>query len=169
MQTKIVLKTKDDKTQVEFKPELNNETFVSLVNNALNSMPSALLHLYATLPVLRPACKEEQMAHVYVFNEGDKGVVENNLYKYRKHLYETTAAVFSSVLTTAFPDIEYINNCAQYNQTFCMEHNEEEVAERTKEVEEVTKYVRDNFDEIVKSLVEDESHVEEESAGDVQE
>ena len=50
-----------------------------------------------------------------------------------------------------------------------MEHNEEEVAERTKEVEEVTKYVRDNFDEIVKSLVEDESHVEEESAGDVQE
>ena len=47
--------------------------------------------------------------NTYCILEKTIKLIENNLYKYRKHLYETTAAVFSSVLTTAFPDIEYIN------------------------------------------------------------
>lgn len=154
---KIILETDDTSSQVTFDPNLEENTFVEHVNAALNCIPNLLLQLYAHIPLLRPACAEEQMNHVYVFNEGDKGKVENDLYKYRKHIYDATVSVFSQVLTTAFPDVEYIDRCRFYQQEYINDHTKEEVAEYTAKIEEVTNYVRTNFEDIIKSMVEEEN------------
>jgi len=156
MDTKIILELKDDNANIAYEPALDSESFVAYVNNALNTMPNALLNMFATIPVLRPASSREQEIHAYVFNEGERGEMENNLYKYRKHLYDTTAAVFSELLATAFPDIEYIESCKSYQQEFCMTHDEFETKEYVESVEEVTAYVRENFEEVLKEVIEDD-------------
>ena len=155
METKIILTVKDEEASVEFEPALGNENFIHYVNSALNCMPKALLHIFSTLPLLRPASSKEQTVHAYVFNEGDLGETENKLYKYRKQLYDTTVAVFSQLLSTAFPDIEYIEVCKQYQQTYCVEHSPEEVEAYKKELEDVAKYIRENFEEVLKEVSED--------------
>lgn len=161
MDTKIILELKEDNAGVSYEPALSPELFVHFINNALNTMPNALLNMFTSIPLLRPACTQEQENHVYVFNEGDRGELENNLYKYRKHLYDTTAAVFSELLSTAFPDIEYIEQCKQYQQEFCVSHDELEVAEYQEQIHEVTDYVRNNFEEVLKEVLgEDEQETE---------
>ena len=160
MDTKIVLELKDDKANISYEPAIENETFAAYVNNALNTMPNALLNMFSTIPVLRPACEREKETRTYVFNEGERGEVENNLYKYRKHLYDVTAAVFSEMLAAAFPDIEYIEGCKHYQQDFCMTHGEEEVKEYAESVNEVVAYVRENFEEILKEVTEDDEQQE---------
>lgn len=161
METKIVLSLVEDKVNVSFEPTLDKDSFIQHVNVALNSMPSALLNMFATVPLLRPACDRERDAHIYVFAEGEHGEVENNLYKYRKHLYDTTAAVFSNLLATAFPDIEYIEGCKQYQQEFCMAHNADEVKEFIENTADVTAYVREHMEEIIKEVMSDETEPEE--------
>lgn len=161
MDTKITLELKEDKSKVEYEPELSAETFVPLINTALNTMPNSLLQMFSTIPLLRPACAREYTSHTYVFSEGERGKVENDLYKYRKHLYDTTAAIFSEVLSAAFPDIEYIETCRQYQQEYCMTHNEEETKEFMNEVNEVVTYVRENFDEVLKEVTEHDEQKEE--------
>lgn len=156
MDTKITLELKDGSANIAYEPALETDSFVPYINNALNTMPNALLNMYASIPLLRPASECEKEVHAYVFNEGERGEIENNLYKYRKHLYDTTAAVFSELLATAFPDIEYIENCKHYQQEFCMSHDEFEVKEYAQSVEEVTTYVRENFDKILEEVTEDD-------------
>lgn len=158
MNSKINLKVNKDKPSIQFVPPLDTDSFVHHVNNALNTMPTALLQMYATIPVLRPATAREKEAHCYVFNEGEKGEVENRLYKYRKDIYDFTAAVFSKLLAEAFPDIEYIEGCKQYQQNYCMDHTEEESNAYKNIVEEVSKYVRENFEEVLKEVTD---HVQE--------
>ena len=158
METKIILEVNDEGSSVHFEPALDAETFVAHVNSALNTMPNALMNIFANVPLLRPASEREREAHIYVFNEGEQGEVENRLYKYRKHLYDATGAVFSQLLTTAFPDIEYIEGCKAYQQDYCM--NVEAAEEYKKTVEEVTAYVREHFDEIIKEVEGDESDVQ---------
>lgn len=156
MDTKIILEIKDGNSGVSFEPALGQDTFIMHVNNALNTMPNALLNIFSTVPVLRPACAREQEVHAYVFNEGERGEMENNLYKYRKHLYDTTAAVFSELLATAFPDIEYIEGCKQYQQEFCISHDEFDTKEYAETVAEVTAYVREHFDEVLKEVLDND-------------
>ena len=154
MDTKIILTVKDEEASVEYSPALSAENFIPYVNSALNCMPKALLNIFSTIPLLRPASSKEQAAHAYVFNEGELGETENKLYKYRKQLYDTTVAVFSQLLSTAFPDIEYIEICKRFQQNYCMEHSEEEVATYKKELEDLTTFVRENFQEILKEVSE---------------
>lgn len=156
MESKIILELKDSGANVSYEPELEQSSFASHINNALNTMPHALLQMFATIPVLRPACDQEHEAHTYVFNEGERGDTENKLYKYRKNLYDQTAAIFSELLATAFPDIEYIEGCRNYQQEFCMTHNEEETKAYLEEINKVVAYVRENFDEVLKNLIEEE-------------
>lgn len=156
MDTKITLEIKDSKSKIAFKPTLDNESFVPLINNALNTMPQALLNLLITVPILRPACALEKEHNIYVFQEGDQGKVENDIYKYRKHLYSSIAAVFSQLLSTAFPDIEYIESCKQYQQSFCLDHTEEEVKEYHSKIDDIVKHIRENFDEVLKEVTSDE-------------
>ena len=164
MDTKITLQVKGGKPNIKFTPSVNNETFVPTLNNALNTMPQALLNVLTLVPILRPASSLEQEHKVYVFSEGERGKVENDLYKYRKHLYDSIAAVFSQLLTTAFPDIEYIEGCKQYQQEYCATHTLEESEMFKKEVEEVTKYVREHFDEILAEVSEQDEQEEETNA-----
>lgn len=152
MESKIILSLTDDKVGVSFEPTLDNESYVTHMNTVLNGAPQALLNLYATVPLLRPACDQERDAHTYVFADGEDGKVENELYKYRKHLYDTTASVFSQLLTAAFPDIEYIEGCKNYQQEFCMSHSEDEVQAYQDEVQAVTTYVRENMEELIKEV-----------------
>ena len=165
MDTKIILEVKEGNASVAFEPGLSPDNFVAHLNNALNTIPNMLLNMFATIPLLRPACDREHESHVYVFSEGERGEAENNLYKYRKHLYDTVASVFGQLLSTAFPDIEFIEACKQSQQEYCMTHNEEERAEHNKQIEEVVKYVRDNFDELLKQITEEgeSSETEEET------
>lgn len=156
MDTKITLELKDNNANISYEPALESESFVAYINNALNTMPNALLNMFASIPLLRPACEREKEIHTYVFNEGERGEMENNLYKYRKHLYETTAAVFSELLSTAFPDIEYIESCKHYQQEFCMTHDEFDTKEYTEAVNEVVTYVRENFEEVLKEVTEND-------------
>lgn len=160
METKIILELTENKANINFEPALNeSESFVAYFNNALNTMPNALLNILTMVPILRPACTREQEVYTYVFNEGERGEIENNLYKYRKHLYDSIASVFSELLFTAFPDIEYIEKCKQYQQEFCMSHNEEDVKEYTELVSEVVDYVRSNFEEVLKEVMEQQEEV----------
>ena len=152
MDTLIKLEVKDSHSQVSFEPEVSQESFVHLFNNALNTVPGMFLNLLATIPLLRPVCDVEKEHNIYVFQEGEKGEYENNLYKYRKHLYDVMTAVFSELLTTAFADIEYIELCKKYHQDFCVTHTEEETEDHKKNVEEVTAFVRNNFDKILEEI-----------------
>ena len=156
MDSKIVLEVKEGQSSINFEPALSEESFIALINNALNTMPQALLNMLATVPILRPASNIEKEHKLYVFQDGDKGKMENDLYKYRRHLYEQVAAVFSQLLTTAFPDIEYIEGCKQHQQAYCMEHTEEEVAAYKVDVEGITSHVREHFDEILKEVIGDD-------------
>lgn len=156
MDSKIVLEVKEGQSGINFEPALSQESFIALINNALNTMPQALLNMLATVPILRPASNIEKEHKLYVFQDGDKGKMENDLYKYRKHLYEQVAAVFSQLLTAAFPDIEYIEGCKQHQQTYCMEHTEEEVKLYKADVEGIASHVRENFDEILKEVIGDD-------------
>lgn len=160
MDTKINLEIKEDKASINFEPALNQSTFVPLINNALNTMPQALLNMLTLVPILRPASNMEKEQKLYVFQDGEEGKVENDLYKYRKHLYDQIGAVFGQLLSTAFPDIEYIEGCKQHQQTFCMEHTEEEVKEYAKDVEKTTAYVREHFKEILEEVMSDDEEEE---------
>lgn len=154
MNTKITLEVKDQKPKIKYTPALDGTSFTHLLNNALNNMPQALANMLVSVPVLRPASAVEQEHKIYVFNEGHRGEVENNLYKYRKDLYDTIAAVFSQMLSTLFPDIEYIEGCKHYQQEYCMEHPDDEEHKRV--IEETTQYVREHFDEIIKEVLEND-------------
>ena len=102
MESKIILELNDNGANVSYEPELDQTSFASHVNNALNTMPHALLQMFATIPVLRPACDQEHEAHTYVFNEGERGDTENRLYKYRKNLYDQTAATSVTLIVESF-------------------------------------------------------------------
>jgi hypothetical protein len=153
MDVKIILETTEQETKVQFEPTLDSETFVPILNSALNAMPGALMAVFSKVPMLRPACLKEQENNMYVFQTDDKGKMENDLYKYRKGIYDATVAIFSQLLSAAFPDIEYIERCKAVQQEYCATHTEEEVKAYKENIESVVAYVRDNFEEILEELL----------------
>ena len=155
MDTKITLEVKNNKSKINYKPTLDEGSMNALLNNLLNNFPAALLNILVHVPMLRPACSEEKDNFTYVFLEGEKGETENKLYKYRKHMYNTLVSIFGQILSTAFPDIEYIESCEKYLQEFCVEHTPEEVAELKTKLAGVATYVRDNFEEVIKEITEE--------------
>lgn len=160
MDVKIILETTEKETKISFEPTLEADTFAPLVNGALNSMPAALVALFSKVPMLRPACAKEQENNLYVFLDDERGKAENDLYKYRKQLYDVIVSVLSQTLSAIFPDIEYIERCKAVQQEYCATHTEEEINEYKAHVEDVTKYVRDNFAEILKELMANEEKQE---------
>lgn len=154
METKITFSNEG----ITFDPVLDQSTAFKYIRDILEYIPELFLHVCANVPLLRPACPEEQEAHLYVFSDGERGEHENKLYKFRKDLYEAVSAVFSNILTTVFPDIEYIESCKLYQQEFCSTNDEDVVKEFKANAEEVTKYVRENFNEILKNLMEVEDN-----------
>lgn len=155
MDNKITISVKDDQVQVSYEPEIaiNNigEYFVTL----LNTLPATVLNVVMSMPMLRPVCEQERDAHVYVFRDGEEGEIENRLYKYRKDFYDKLSQTFSSILTAGFPDIEYIETCRAYQQQFITEASHEDYLDYLQKAEDVTNYVRENFDKIQEEFMEE--------------
>jgi hypothetical protein len=140
-----------------FEPPIENKEDIALqYRNLLSGLPNALMEILVNIPILRPACELERNNHVYVFNEGEEGEAENKIYKYRKECYDSLSALFASILTAAFPDVEYINACALYQQEYVADHSQEDVDAYKEEIKEVTEYVRSHMDEILKEVTGDE-------------
>jgi hypothetical protein len=145
---KILFKgnTKKNSVDVLFTPELK-ETELKDVQTLLNLLTAgthgAFIQLLAGMPMLRPASAEEREAHVYVF----KDELDNKNYKGRKHLYQQIKNIFEGVLKELFPDVEYVNACNDYQQDLAFEMNEEQAEEHKKEIEDLTKRVREALKE----------------------
>lgn len=151
---KFIINAEDlENVTIEMDPPLSDVASVWSASKLVLMVASQLLvDVLSEMPLLRPACEAEQSAHIYVFNEGKQGEAENALYKARKSLYDKLSSVIGVVLSSVFPDIEYINNCTQYGQNYCMDRSQEEIEEYAKEIEEVTNYVRTNFAEVLKEV-----------------
>lgn len=147
-------KTKDP--VVKFSPELDMQTATKHMQVFLDTFPQMLVDLVSNLyPMLRPVTEEERNAHVYVFLDGEQGEQENQIYRAKKHCYDILTQLFSSTLTALFPDVEYIIQCANYQQDFVFTHTDEEYEEYKKEVDAVTNYVRENISTIVSKMLDE--------------
>lgn len=147
-------KTKE--TVVTLNPKITPQNAKEHMQVFLDTFPQLLIDLVSNLyPMLRPVTEEERDAHIYVFLDGEKGEQENQIYRAKKHCYDVLTQLFSSTLTALFPDVEYIIQCANYQQEYMFSHTEEECDEYQKDVESITKYVRDNISVIIKEMVEE--------------
>lgn len=146
---KTILTSNEGKPAVRFSPVVKKENLSDHLSNLLDSLPIALLNLVVLFPMMRPPIEKERQAHIYVFQEGDEGAKENKLYKARKEIYDRMAALFSAILSTGFPDIEYIEGCAKYQQEFVIDDAPEDYDAYLKEIQAVTEYVREHYEEIL--------------------
>lgn len=158
MPTKITMSLDGTESKVRFTPKLTNENLGDYINTIVNVFPSACVNVLSQIPLLRPACDEERAVHVYVFQDSELGEGENRLFAMREKLYDALTAVFSTVLSTAFPDIEYIKQCKAYQQDFCTTHEDDERKEYLDQIEQVTRYVRQNLQELLKQIYEEEEN-----------
>lgn len=151
-----ILKNEKDGT-VTFTPSVTDATTVPFTELLINVLPTVIYSITSGIPMLRPAIEAEREQHVYVFRDGEAGELENNLYKYRKVLHDSIAAAINEALSTVFPDVQYIQSCAKYQQEFCAEHTEEEIKAYQETVKSLTNSVRENFNEIMESIYGEES------------
>lgn len=155
--SKIILSIDGDKASVEFTPEMKTPETTSIAyGNLMNNVPTMFLSVLSRLPLLRPVFPNEAALHTYVFREGEDGEKEQALLEYRKKCYKEVSAVFSQILSVAFPDVEYINACDAYKQDYVFDHSEQEVSEYHKDVEALAYDVRTNFDKYLKEVLTEE-------------
>ena len=157
MEFKIEILKNEKEGTVTFTPSVNDETTASFLELLISALPTVIYSATSGIPMLRPATEEERAQNIYVFREGEPGEYENRLYKYRKGLYDAIAAAINEGLSTVFPDVQYIQACARYQQDFCAEHTEEEVSEYQEVVEAITKSIRENFKEVMEKIYGEES------------
>lgn len=159
--SKIIITTEDLNTEVVYVPELNSDTAKELYNTALNGAYISLIEVLSNLlPVLRPAVEMERDNHVYIFREGEEGELENKLYQQRKSVYTALVSIFNTVLRTVFPDVEYIESCAQYQQHLSFEGAEADVKAFNENAAEVAVYVREHFSDIIKEVLDEGQEIE---------
>lgn len=152
MDLKIEILKNEKEGTVTFTPSVNDQTTASFTELLINALPTVIYSITSEIPMLRPATEDERAQNVYVFREGDPGKLENHLYKYRKGLHDAIAAAVNETLSTVFPDVQYIQACAKYQQDFCAEHTEEEIKAYQETVKSLTDSVRENFSEIMESI-----------------
>lgn len=137
---------------VEVTPEIDLTNFQEAYRLILDSLPALVLKVLQVVPMLRPPMDIERDNNLYVFQEGEQGVQENRLYDWRKASYTVLSSIFSTILSTAFPDIEYINECDNQHQSMLIDSEEgDEYLERVKQL---TTIVRERMDEYLKELYE---------------
>lgn len=146
---KTILTTKDGKPAVRYSPAIRMDNVGAHLSNILDSFPAALLNILGTFYMMRPPTEQERQANIYVFQEGDEGVKENNVYKNRKALYDRITALFSTILSMGFPDVEYIERCSKFQEQQSLDCTDEEHAERLEEIKRITEYVRIHYKEIL--------------------
>lgn len=156
MSIKLSINKKTKTPSVVFTPAITPENAKDHMQTLLDTFPQVLMDIVSNLyPMLRPVTEEERAAHVYVFLEGEQGEHENKIYRAKKYCYDILTQLFSSTLTALFPDIEYIIQCANYQQDFVFTHTDEEYEEYKKEVDAVTKYVRENISTIISKMLDE--------------
>lgn len=159
---KIIVSVEDNNVSINYEPELTAETakdfYMASVNGAYVTLIEVLSNL---LPVLRPATQLERDNNVYIFREGDAGVLENNLYKQRQSVYDSLVSVFNTILRTVFPDVEYIEHCKQFQQNLSFEGKEEDVNAFNEKAKEVAEYVRTNFNDLIKEVLDEGAEIAE--------
>ena len=156
MSINLSINKKTKTNAVKFTPEVSLENAKEHMQVLLDTFPQMLMDIVSNLyPMLRPVTEEERNAHVYVFLEGEQGEHENRVYRAKKACYDVLSQLFSSTLTALFPDIEYIIQCANYQQEYVFSHSEDEVDAYQKEIEDVTKYVRENISTIISKMIDE--------------
>lgn len=159
MDNKITISMKDQQVDISYEPEITIDNIGEHYAMLLSTLPATVLNVVMSMPMLRPVCEQERDAHIYVFRDGEEGEQENRLYKIRKQFYDQLAQVFGSILTAGFPDIEYIEACSAYQQQFITEASHDDYLEYLDKAEDVTNYVRENFDKIQEEIMEDAEDV----------
>lgn len=156
MSITLSVNKKTKESAVKLNPQITPQNAKEHMQVFLDTFPQLLMDLVSNLyPMLRPVTEEEKDAHIYVFLDGERGEQENQIYRAKKHCYDILTQLFSSTLTALFPDVEYIIQCANYQQEYMFTHSEEECDAYQRDVELVTKYVRDNIADIIKKFVEE--------------
>lgn len=156
MSIKLSINKKTKTPSVVFTPAITPENAKDHMQTLLDTFPQVLMDIVSSLyPMLRPVTEEERDAHIYVFLDGEQGEHENKIYRAKKYCYDILTQLFSSTLTALFPDIEYIIQCANYQQDYMFSHSEEECDEYQKEVETVTKYIRENISTIISKMLDE--------------
>lgn len=125
-------------TQVTFKPKPNKSNVANYVESLVNGTAHSLQTLLQGIRTLRPVTQEEQDANCYIF---ESEAIEKGLFRARKEIYDRFAEAFSTILSEAFPDIEYINACRAYYQEFVLEHTPEEIEEYQQQLEAIAKKI----------------------------
>lgn len=149
--TSVVFKTKDKHSTYKFTPTVTLDNSYEHLANIMTNFGNAVLHLsYLMLPMLRAASKEERDLHAYIYKSDDVKDEEHILYKARNQLYISMKDFFNAILTQAFPDIIYIDNCQDYQQRLSFEESDDlpDVKEYVSDVEKLTKLIRDNYSSI---------------------
>lgn len=158
MSINLSINKKTKTPAVKFTPDVSQTNAKEHMQVLLDTFPQMLMDIISNMyPMLRPVTEEERNAHAYVFLEGEEGELENKIYRAKKHCYDILTQLFSSTLTALFPDVEYIIQCANYHQDYVFSHSEDEVDAYQKEIEDVTKYVRENIKSIIEDMIEDMS------------
>lgn len=142
---KVNIKTnmKQKNINVDFHPALEDcslEDTQMLLNTLLQGIQVGLQKILYVAPPLRPPTEQEREAKIYVYVDEEE---DNALYKKRKMLYDSLNGVFTEVLRTSFPDIQYIEQCRNYQQELIFDMSSEEAAEYNEEIKAVSDEVRD--------------------------
>ena len=154
MSITLSVNKKTKEPAIKFNPPLTQENAKYAMQVFLDTIPQLIMDLVSNLyPMLRPATEAERDAHIYVFMDGEHGETENQIFRAKKHCYDILTQLFSTTLTALFPDVEYINSCAEYQQNYTSDHTELEVQEYLEEVRTLTETIRTNMDQIIKDMV----------------
>lgn len=149
----VLLESTDDKPVHTFTPEINQENFNYHFSNLLNNFFNAFDHLLSYTSMLRPATKEERDLNVYVFETNDEKDKEHLLYKTRKFLHDETEKALKIMLSKSFPDIEYIDHCKEFQQTFSFEEPNSVIGSDYQEnVKALTEEIRKDYSKFLENL-----------------
>lgn len=140
--------------KITYSKELTPDTAPMYLDTIAALLPNLLVSsITEAFPMMRPPSQREIDLHAYVFMDGEKGEIENRIYKAKKSLYDSLTNMFAAILTYAFPDIEYLENCASFQQNYVYDHTEEEVKAYADEVENLVIYTREHMAEIIKEVI----------------
>lgn len=142
--------------KITFSKDLTSVTAPAYLDMLAALLPKLVVSIITeAFPMMRPPSQRETDLHTYVFMDGEKGEIENKIYKSKKALYESMSNMFAAILSYAFPDIEYIENCAAYQQDYVYDHTEAEVENYKDEIESLVIYTREHMMDIIKEVIDD--------------
>lgn len=151
----VVVDGKVESITHSFEPELDPATMKIHWFNLMNNFLSAGGQTLSAIPIMRSPTEEELAAHIYVFKTDDTEDDEHKLYRSRKNMYEQSTRAFKELMSSMFPDIEYIEASMQYQQDLAFDEtrSEEDHENNQFDVEAIVSNVRANYDKIIEEMM----------------